>query len=145
MQLPEIILSSFNTALTQFGEDSLISCSTSLTCRQNIQTDLHLTANFHLWAQKRVSFLQKRKLKLISQGSFLADFNFYFVTLANRRQRAGIAQVPPNSAYLLMEANQKLLTGPVLTSPLITCQVTGTRPRKKYRNTCVGDEVRLGC
>jgi hypothetical protein len=55
--LPEIILSSLNTVLTQFGKVSLISCSTSLTSGQNSQKYLHLTGNFHLRAHKGVSIL----------------------------------------------------------------------------------------
>lgn len=94
MQFSETTLLSLNAALTQFGEVSLISGSTSLTSRQNSQKDLHLTGNFRLQAHKRgrpfFSFFLKRKLKLVSHGSFSGDFTFYFITLTNRGRGCGI-------------------------------------------------------
>lgn len=145
MSLPEIILSSFNTVLTQFGGSifNILFYFTDLWAEEPEISAFN--RNFHLRAHKKGQLSLKRKLKLIPQGRFLGDFTFYFITLTNRRQGCGITEVPQYSAYLLMEVNQNLLTAPVFTSPLIICQVTGTRSRKQSRNTCGEDEIRLDC
>lgn len=56
VKIHEIILSSFNISLTQFGRAPFMSPAALLTSRTVGQAYLHLTGRFHLWAHKGVGF-----------------------------------------------------------------------------------------
>lgn len=79
-------------------------------------------------------------------ASFLGDFTFYFITPTNGRKARLWNNLSASERCGPIDASKsKSVDWTCSYSPLIICQVAGPRPRKKSRNTRIGDELSPGC